>query len=110
VTCVRGSVFDVVVDLRVTSDTFGQWWGYELTDKNGDSLAIPEGCAHGLQTLKDHVDLVYMHTEKYSPSAEAAINPFDSDLAIRWPLKVTEISDRDRSEARTLDWFKGVKW
>jgi dTDP-4-dehydrorhamnose 3,5-epimerase len=110
VTCIRGSVFDVVVDLRSKSKTFGKWWGYELTDTNGDSLAIPEGCAHGLQTLQNDVDLVYMHTEKYAPSAEGAINPFNSELAIRWPREISEISDRDQSEARTLDWFKGVEW
>jgi dTDP-4-dehydrorhamnose 3,5-epimerase len=110
VTCIRGSVFDVVVDLRPQSNTFGQWWSYELTEFNGDSLAIPEGCAHGLQTLQDSVDLVYMHTETYNPSADAGINPLASELAIRWPLEVSEISVRDQSEARTLEWFKGVQW
>lgn len=110
VTCIRGSVFDVVVDLRGHSTTFGEWWGYELNDTNGDSLAIPEGCAHGLQTLQDDVDLIYMHTKEYAPRAEAAINPFNSSLAVRWPLEVSEISVRDQSETRALDWFKGVDW
>jgi len=110
VSCIRGSVFDVVVDLRATSDTFGRWWGYELNEDQGDAIAIPEGCAHGLQTLQDNVDLIYMHTSNYVPSSEAAINPLDSELAIRWPEVVSEISDRDRSETRSLDWFRGVKW
>jgi len=110
VTCVRGSVFDVVVDLRATSDTFGQWWGYELSEKSGDSLIIPEGCAHGFQTLQDSVNLVYMHTSNYAPAFEAAVNPLSSELAIRWATEVRTISDRDQSETRTLDWFKGVTW
>jgi len=110
VTCIRGSVFDVVADLRSTSDTFGQWWGYELNDENGESLVIPEGCAHGIQTLQDNVDLIYMHTSNYVPGSEAAINPLDSELAIRWPEQISEISDRDRSESRSSHWFKGVKW
>jgi len=110
VTCINGSVFDVVVDLRLKSKTFGQWWSHELNEENGEALVIPEGCAHGLQTLVDNVDLIYMHTANHNRDSEAAINPMNSELGIPWPQEVTAMSDRDRSETRALDWFKGVKW
>ncbi len=95
--CLRGSVFDVAVDLRPGSSTFGQWHGVELTEHNEYEVFIPEGCAHGFQTLSDDAQLLYQHTAAYAPDCEAGLRHDDPALAIAWPLPVTLVSDRDRS-------------
>ena len=96
VSCVRGSVFDVVVDLRKGSPTFLQWHSQILCESNKLSFVIPEGFAHGFQSLSDNCELIYIHTSIYEPSAESALNPLDTQLAIQWPLPITQISKRDR--------------
>lgn len=94
--CLRGAVFDVAVDLRPNSATFGQWQGAELSSANGRSFLIPKGFAHGFQVLQPETELLYLHTAAYAPGAEGGLDPFDVDLAITWPLPVTDISQRDR--------------
>jgi dTDP-4-dehydrorhamnose 3,5-epimerase len=95
--CIKGSVFDVAIDIRKESPTFLKWFGLELSTENNRMLYIPEGFAHGFQTLKNNSELLYFHTGYYYPQAEAAISCLDPLLKIEFPLKVTEISDRDKS-------------
>jgi len=95
VTCIQGKVWDVAVDLRAGSPTFLLWHGEILSAENRRSLLIPEGFAHGFQSLSDDVQLLYCHTTAHSPAAEAALNAQDPRLAITWPLSITDISNRD---------------
>jgi dTDP-4-dehydrorhamnose 3,5-epimerase len=95
VTCLRGAVFDIAVDLRPQSANYGHWVGVELNESNHLSLLIPEGFAHGFQTLVDDVELLYVHSQAYAPDAEGGVNPLDGDVAIAWPLEITEMSARD---------------
>lgn len=106
--CLRGRVFDVVVDVRTGSPTFLQWHGVELTDDNDRAIFIPEGFAHGFQVLSDRADLLYMHTMAWTPDCEAGLRHDDPRLAIAWPMPVTRLSERDRSYAPIDDRFAGV--
>lgn len=108
VSCLRGSVFDVAVDLRKGSPTFLQWHAELLSADNHKTLAIPEGFAHGFQTLSDDCEMLYLHTAAYVPEAEAGLNPKDARLAIAWPLPIAEISPRDAVHALIADDFEGV--
>ena len=95
VSCLRGEVFDVAVDLRQGSPTFLRWHAEILTANNHKTLLIPEGFAHGFQTLTENCELLYFHTGAYQPSAVAGLNAQDPKLKIRWPTAVTELSPRD---------------
>ena len=97
VTCLRGAVFDVAVDLRRSSKTYGQWFGCELSGAKHNALLIPEGFAHGFQTLQDDVMMLYLHSAPYTKQLEAGVHPFDEELKITWPLPATTISERDKS-------------
>lgn len=97
ISCVKGSVYDVAVDVREGSPTFLEWHAEVLSEAHPTSLLIPEGFAHGFQALSDACELLYVHTALYVPSAEAGLNPRDPRLGIRWPEEITAISDRDRS-------------
>lgn len=95
VSCIRGRVFDVAVDLRAGSSTFGAWHAAELSAENCIALLIPPGCAHGFQALSDDATLVYCHSAPWVAAAEAGISVHDPSLAIAWPLPVTGLSRRD---------------
>jgi dTDP-4-dehydrorhamnose 3,5-epimerase len=95
--CTRGRVFDVAVDLRAGSPTFGRWHGLELSEDNECQVFIPEGFAHGFQTLSDEAELLYQHTAPYTPACEGGVRHDDPSLAIAWPLPVTQVSDRDQA-------------
>ena len=95
VRCVKGAVFDVALDVRAESPTFGQHCSSRLTDTNRSMMVIPPGFAHGFQTLTDNVELLYFHSDFYSPEHEGGVNPLDPRVAVNWPLPVTELSDRD---------------
>lgn len=99
VSCLRGAVWDVAVDLRRDSPTFLRWHAEELSAENCRALLIPEGFAHGFQTLEDDCELLYLHSAAYAAEAEDGLNPADPRLAISWPREITEISERDRSHA-----------
>jgi dTDP-4-dehydrorhamnose 3,5-epimerase len=108
VNCVRGSVFDVAVDLRANSPTFLQWHAEKLSAQNGRALLIPEGFAHGFQTLTDDCELLYLHSMPYVPSSEGALNAQDPALAVNWPLAITELSERDRLHPNLTEQFTGL--
>lgn len=107
VKCLRGAVWDVIVDLRESSPTFLKWHGERLTHENMHMMYIPKGFAHGFQTLQPDTELLYFHTEFYSPDNEDAVRFDDPKINIRWPLEITEISDRDKNHAFITDIFDG---
>lgn len=109
VTCVRGEVFDVAVDLRRGSPTFLHWHAVVLSEHNHRSLLIPKGFAHGFQTLAEGCDLVYMHSAAYFPGVEGGVSPLDPRLDIQWPLPVGNLSDRDRAHLPLTDDFTGIE-
>jgi dTDP-4-dehydrorhamnose 3,5-epimerase len=97
VRCTRGAIFDVAVDLRPGSPTRGRWVGVELDAESGRALYVPEGCAHGLQTLVDDTDVAYMISAPWAPEAADGVRWDDPHLAISWP-EVAEriVNERDR--------------
>ena len=97
VRCIAGRVWDVAVDLRPHSNTFGSWFGLELSADAGNALVIPEGCAHGFQVLKPSSQLLYIHSGAWTPNDEIGVHCEDPELAIDWPLPVTNLSNRDQS-------------
>jgi dTDP-4-dehydrorhamnose 3,5-epimerase len=97
VRCLRGRVYDVIVDLREGSDSFGQHVSIELDAEQRNSIYIPRGFAHGFQTLEDEVELQYFHSQRYSPTQEGGVHLMDSHLAIDWPLPPAQMSERDRN-------------
>lgn len=108
VTCIQGEVWDVAVDLRAGSSTFLHWHAEVLSATNNQALLIPEGFAHGFQTLTDDVTLLYCHSAAHRPDAEGALNAKDPRVAISWPLAITEISPRDATHPLLDRKFEGV--
>ena len=109
VICLHGEVFDLAVDLRRNSPTFLRWHGVLLSAENQRSVLIPEGFAHGFQTLSDDCELIYLHSAAYRSGAEGAVNATDPRLAINWPLAITEMSDRDRAHPLLGAQFEGIE-
>jgi len=109
VSCLRGAVWDVAVDVRAGSPTFLRWHAQELSADNATALLIPPGFAHGFQSLSDDVDLLYCHSAAYAPDAEGGLNALDKSLAIAWPLDVTERSARDFAMKPLDGEFEGVR-
>lgn len=97
VSCIRGAIFDVCVDLRPDSPTFRQWRGVELSAENRRLFYMPVGCAHGFQTLTDDAEAHYLISEFYAPEAARGVRYDDPAFAVDWPLPVGVISDKDRS-------------
>jgi dTDP-4-dehydrorhamnose 3,5-epimerase len=97
VRCLKGRVWDVAVDLRPDSSTYGQWQAVELTPELGNALLIPEGCGHAFQVLEPGSELLYLHSHAWVPEAESGVRWNDSQLAIAWPLPVADLSNRDRN-------------
>jgi len=95
--CVRGGLFDVAVDIRPDSPTYGEWFGLELSVDNGSALLVPPGCAHGFQTLVDDTVALYCVSAAYQPELERGISHADPEIGIRWPHDITCVSPRDRS-------------
>lgn len=108
VSCLKGEIFDVAIDLRRGSPTFLHWHGVILSAQNRQSLLIPEGFAHGFQALTADCELIYLHTAAYHPEAEGALNVADPKLGIVWPLATTEISDRDLNHKLIEQDFQGI--
>jgi dTDP-4-dehydrorhamnose 3,5-epimerase len=108
VTCLRGRILDVAVDLRRGSPTFLRWQGFHLSADEPLSLLIPEGFAHGFQTLTADCELLYFHSAPYLPEASGGLHPLDPALAINWPLEVGVLSERDRSHPMIGTAFEGL--
>lgn len=109
VSCLRGEVFDVAVDVRRGSPTFLKWHGEILSAANQRALLIPEGFAHGFQALTEDCELLYLTTALYTPMSEAALNAGDPRLAIAWPLPITHMSDRDWNHPMLTRDFEGLE-
>jgi len=108
VKCLRGSAFDVIVDLRSDSPTFLHWHGEVLSDDNLKMMYVPEGFAHGFQTLEENTELLYLHTEFYSPEHEGGVVYNDPMISIEWPLETTEISEKDQKYPLLSEAFEGI--
>ena len=109
VSCIRGEVWDVAIDLREGSSTFLRWLAQRLSAENGCALFIPEGFAHGFQALTDDVELIYCHSQAYNAGAEGALNALDARLDISWPLAITERSERDAGHPMLDTEFEGIQ-
>ena len=108
VSCLRGEVYDVAVDIRMGSPTFLHWHGEILSATNQRSLLIPEGFAHGFQTLTENCELIYLHSEAFQPQAEGALHVTDPRIGIVWPIAVAELSERDRNHPVIGSDFEGL--
>jgi len=95
VRCTRGTIFDVVLDLRPESPSHGKWYGTELSAENGRMLYLPEGCAHGYQTLEEGTEMHYMTSAYYTPGAVRGVRFDDPAFRIQWPLDATVVSEQD---------------
>ncbi len=108
VKCTSGSVFDVAIDLRRNSSTFLKWHSDVLSSENMKMMYIPEGFAHGFQTLENNCELIYFHTEFFNPKYEGGVNYYDPKVNIQWPLDITGISENDKKISFLNENFKGI--
>ncbi len=108
VRCIAGAVYDVIVDLRKNSSTFLHSFGTELSALNKRMMYIPEGFAHGFQTLQGHSELIYHHSEFYTPASERGIRYNDPRINVQWPAMQTDISERDRYHPLLDETFLGI--
>lgn len=106
--CISGGILDVVIDIRENSPTFLKNYTIELTKENQKMLYIPKGFAHGFQTLEDNTELIYFHSNIYTPDNEGALNIKDSLLDLKWPLDIVNISKRDKEHKFLESNFKGI--
>lgn len=106
--CIRGSVLDVILDIRKDSETYGKTVSVNLSSENQRMLYIPGGFAHGFQSLEENTELLYLHSEFYNPDYEGGILHSDPALNITWPLSVSEVSDRDKNQPLLKD-IKPIK-
>jgi dTDP-4-dehydrorhamnose 3,5-epimerase len=112
VRCARGAIFDVAVDLRRDSETFGRWEGHELSDANHRQLFVPVGFAHGFLVTSEEADVVYKLDSYYAPASEAGIRWDDPEIGIEWPLGGAEpqLSERDRSAPTLAEIAPALPW
>ena len=103
VRCTKGAIFDVVLDLRPQSPSYRKWYGAELSAENGRMLYVPEGCAHGYQTMEDDTEMFYMTSAFYTPETVRGARFDDPAFGIRWPLDVTVVSEQDRGWPLSTD-------
>jgi dTDP-4-dehydrorhamnose 3,5-epimerase len=97
VRCIRGALYDVIIDLRPDSSSFGRWFGAELSAENRSMMFVPQGFAHGFLTLVDDTEAIYLVNASYSPEAERGLRFNDPRFSIVWPRTPVEISDKDRN-------------
>ena len=109
ISCIKGKVWDVAVDLRKGSSTFLNYHAELLSSDNNKSYLIPEGFAHGFQTLTPDCEMLYFHTENYNKEFEGAINAIDPMININWPEQINQISNRDSNHSMLTNNFKGVE-
>lgn len=106
--CIAGKIFDVIIDLRRNSQTFLKWFGIELSAENKKMIYIPEGFAHGFQTLTGNCELTYNHSALYMPGYEEGIKYDDKMIDINWPAQITKISERDNNHPLLSKSFEGL--
>lgn len=109
VRCVRGAVYDVAVDIRLSSPTFGKWVGVELSESNQRQFWVPEGFAHGFLTLTDSAEFLYKTSGVYCKEAEGCIAWDDPELGIQWPTENAQLSDKDRNGISLKDYIRAGK-
>ena len=109
VKCIKGAIFDVLIDLRKDSPTFLQWQAVELNVENMQSVYIPEGFAHGFQTLTDDAEIIYLVSNVYNKESEGGIRFDDPAIAIKWKVPVTIMSEKDLGIPYINSTFKGIK-
>lgn len=97
VRCIAGKIWDVVVDLRLGSKTFGKWCGFELSSENRQSVYVPKGCAHGFITLSDNSEIIYLVSQNYDRNCECTLRWDDKTISINWPASPCVISEKDKS-------------
>lgn len=97
VRCLKGAMFDVLVDLRAGSPGFGQWTSVELTPESGAMVYVPEGVAHGFQTLLPDTEVLYCHSVTYQREHEGGLRFDDESVGVAWPLPVSTLSERDKT-------------
>jgi dTDP-4-dehydrorhamnose 3,5-epimerase len=97
VRCLKGALYDVVLDLRPDSPSFGRWFGAELNEDNRRMMYVPKGCAHGFVTLCDNVEALYLVDAFYHPDSERGVRYNDPRFNVAWPIQPVEISDKDRN-------------
>jgi dTDP-4-dehydrorhamnose 3,5-epimerase len=97
VRCIRGALYDVIIDLRPDSATFTHWFGVELTAENRLMIFVPQGFAHGILTLTDHTEAFYLVNAFYGPEQERGLRFDDPRFGVNWPRPATDISSKDRS-------------
>lgn len=105
--CIKGKIFDVIVDVRQDSKTFLKHQEFELGETCGFALCVPAGCAHGFQVLESPAEILYAHSQEYRPEFESGLQPLDPKLAINWPLDVALLSERDELFPFIDETFKG---
>ena len=110
VRCLRGAIFDVAVDLRRSSPTYGQWEGHRLDDETHRQLWVPVGFAHGFQVLSEVADVAYKLTSLYDPDTEAGIAWDDPEVAVDWPLEDPLLSERDTTTPLLADVAGELPW
>lgn len=108
VRCLSGAIYDVVVDIRKDSPTFLQHFGVVLSKRNSRYLYVPEGFAHGFQTLTNNVEMLYLSTTPFEPSADNGLNPLDPALGIQWKMDITHISAKDKNAPYITPRFCGI--
>ena len=108
VKCLCGSVYDVIIDLRRNSPALLQWHGEILSADNMKMMYIPEGFAHGFQAMEENCELLYLHTEFYNPEHEGGVRYDDPEVEIKWPLQITDVSERDQNHQLLSRDFKGI--
>ena len=109
VRCISGRVYDVIVDLRMDSATYLHYFAAELSAENFCMMYVPEGFAHGFQTLADHSCLIYHHTGYYSPGSEGGLKYDDEKLGVQWPMRPTRISEKDQRYPDITENFSGIR-
>ncbi|MEO1528408.1 MAG: dTDP-4-dehydrorhamnose 3,5-epimerase [Planctomycetota bacterium] len=106
--CTKGRIFDVAVDIRAGSPTFGEWFGVELTDSNYQMLYIPQGFAHGYQTLEDNAEATYSSSSYYEPGSERQIRYDETRIGVQWPVDPPILSPKDESSKPLEVSFQGI--
>lgn len=107
VRCARGCIWDVAVDLRPGSATFGKWWGLELDSESHRQLFIPIGFAHGFCVLSDVAEVMYKCSSVYDPATEAGVSWNDPEIGVRWPVQDPAVSERDQKAPTLREYLAG---